>query len=330
MNSDIAMPIVHHSSSVINPPTLALLLPCLNEQEVLPQTVDALLKLCDELTLRGQIGPDSHLLIVDDGSTDNTWAVVQQLHATHGSRVQGLRLSRNFGHQHALLAGIHHCKATIMISLDADGQDDPSAIIQMVEMYHEGYDIVYGVRNSRATDTAAKRVPAKSYYRMLRWFGVNIVYNHADFRLFSRRAADALLQYTEVNLFLRGLFPQLGFRTGTVVYARQRRAAGRSKYNLPKLLALGINGITSFSTAPLRFVTVLGIFTFLLSIGLSGYALYSYVNRQALPGWASTVLPIYFMGGVQLISIGIIGEYLAKIYQETKRRPRYIVEEVLE
>jgi glycosyltransferase involved in cell wall biosynthesis len=225
---------------------------------------------------------------------------------------------------------MQHARADVVVTLDADGQDDPEAIVHMLQLYYEGYEVVYGVRASRRTDTRVKRVPAKSYYRLLRMLGIRIIYNHAEYRLVSARVLRALDEYTEVNLFLRGIFPEMGFRAGLVYYPRMKRMQGSSKYNLARLWRLAMDGITSFSTAPLRVVTVAGLLTFVLTFVLSGYALYSYLRLDTVPGWASTVLPIYFIGGVQLISIGIMGEYLAKIYMETKRRPRYLVEEQLD
>jgi len=312
------------------PALLALVLPCYNEQDTLPQMTAALLDLCDRLATQGLILPASYLLLVDDGSTDDSWATMQALHARLPQQVKALRLSRNFGQQSALLAGMQHARADVVVTLDADGQDDPEAIVHMLQLYYEGYEVVYGVRASRRTDTRVKRVPAKSYYRLLRMLGIRIIYNHAEYRLVSARVLRALDEYTEVNLFLRGIFPEMGFRAGLVYYPRMKRIQGSSKYNLARLWRLAMDGITSFSTAPLRVVTVAGLLTFVLTFVLSGYALYSYLRLDTVPGWASTVLPIYFIGGVQLISIGIMGEYLAKIYMETKRRPRYLVEEQLD
>ncbi|MBX3101509.1 MAG: glycosyltransferase family 2 protein [Bacteroidetes bacterium] len=312
-------------------PLLAIVIPCLNEQEVLPHTAAHLLETLEALAASGHIAPESFLLVVDDGSTDDTWPLLRTLHTKHPRQVRALRLSRNFGHQPALLAGMQAAARTadVVITLDADLQDDTRILQQMLNHYHNGCDIVYGVRNSRAEDSLGKRLPARLYYRFLRLAGVNIIFDHGDFRLVSRKALRALGSYREVNLFLRGIFPAMGFQSATVHYSRQARQAGRSKYSLRKLAALGLSGITAFSTVPLRLVTLLGLLTFLVSLGLSGYALWSYFTRQAVPGWASTVLSTYLIGGVQLLSIGIIGEYLARIYQEVKDRPRYIVDEEL-
>lgn len=317
---------------MVPPPVLALVVPCLNEQDALPHTATHLMQSLDTLVADGVAAPDSFLLFVDDGSTDSTWPLLRTLHRDHGSRVRAMRLSRNFGHQAALLAGMQAAArhADAVITLDADLQDDTTVLADMLARYREGYAIVYGVRYSRAQDRIGKRLPARIYYRFLRLAGVNIIYDHGDFRLVSRKALQALNSYREVNLFLRGIFPAMGFRSTIVPYERQARHAGRSKYSMRKLLGLGLSGITAFSTVPLRVVTLLGLFTFIISLALSGYALWSYFTRQAVPGWASTVLSTYLIGGVQLLSVGIIGEYLARIYQEVKDRPRYLVEETLE
>lgn len=308
---------------------LAIVVPCYNEEEVFPATVARLLALLDGLAARGTVTPDSFLLFVDDGSRDRTWALVEE-HRARDSRVHGLKLSRNCGHQNALLAGLALAEADALVSIDADLQDDPDVITAMVAKYHEGCEVVYGVRGSRASDSACKRISARGYYRIMRLFGVEIVYDHADFRLLSKRVAAHLQDYAEVNMFLRAVIPLLGFRSGTVYYERAPRFAGVSKYPLRKMLAFAITGITSFSVAPLRFITLLGFLTFLFSFAMVFWVLYGkLVHGNVIPGWASSVIPIYFLGGAQLLSIGVLGEYVAKIYLETKRRPRFIVEKRL-
>lgn len=311
---------------MINLPKLAIIVPCFNEEAVLPETQVRLLQVLDRLTASRKIDSDSHLVFVDDGSRDSTWSLIEDA-ARCESRVQGLKLSRNRGHQNAVLAGLMTSMGDILITADADLQDDLEAIDQMVSAHLDGADIVYGVRKARATDTWFKRVTAESYYRLLAKFGVEIVFNHADYRLMSRRSVEALREYREVNLFLRGIIPQLGYKTAVVYYDRNERFAGESKYPLSKMLALAWQGITSFSTTPLRMITGLG---FLISGGSIAFSVWALGVRlfsdQAIPGWASTVVPIYLIGGIQLLSLGVIGEYLGKIYTETKGRPRYFVE----
>ncbi|HEY8579838.1 MAG TPA: glycosyltransferase family 2 protein [Beijerinckiaceae bacterium] len=312
------------------PPRLCVVAPCFNEQDVLPY---AALKLEDHLrrlAARGAIAPDSTILFVDDGSSDETWPIIARLNRT--SRfVRGLKLSRNRGHQNALVAGLMAAEGDIVISIDVDLQDDLAAMDAMIDAYREGADVVLGVRRARAADTAFKRASARGYYRMLRWLGANVVYDHADYRLLSRRALEALRQYGESNLFLRALVLQLGFKVATVPYDRAPRAAGVSKYPLRKMLSLAIEGVTSFTTAPLRVIAVAGFAISVISFTLGAWALYTALFTQtAVPGWASTVVPIYIICGVQMICLGVIGEYVGKIYMETKRRPRFIVEERLD
>jgi polyisoprenyl-phosphate glycosyltransferase len=308
---------------------LAIVVPCYNEEEVFPATVARLLALLDGLSASGAVLADSFLLFVDDGSRDRTWALIEQ-HAAHERRVHGLKLSRNCGHQNALLAGLALADADVLVSIDADLQDDPDVITAMVAKYHEGCEVVYGVRDSRASDSVFKRVTARGYYRTMQLFGVEIVYDHADFRLLSKRVVTHLQDYAEVNMFLRAVIPLLGFRSGIVYYERAPRFAGISKYPLRKMLGFAITGITSFSVAPLRFITLLGFLTFLFSFAMVFWVLYGkLVHDNVIPGWASSVIPIYFLGGAQLLSIGVLGEYVAKIYLEAKRRPRYIVEKQL-
>lgn len=306
---------------------LAIVVPCYNEEQMLPLTLPRLLELLTRLHERGLVSADSTLLLVDDGSKDRTWELLREASA-EDSRVQALRLSRNRGHQRALLAGLREARADAVVSIDADLQDDIEAIVEMVAAARSGADIVYGVRRQRTSDTAFKRRTAELYYRILHLFGVEVVFNHADFRLMSRRALDALEQFGESNLFLRGMVPQLGFTTTVVYYDRLERQAGESKYPLSKMLALAWEGITSFSVAPLRFITLLGLAACMVALGLGLWALWVGIfTAHAIPGWTSTVVPFAFLGGVQLLSLGVIGEYVGKIYIETKRRPPYFIAE---
>jgi glycosyltransferase involved in cell wall biosynthesis len=308
---------------------LTIVVPCYNEEEVLPTTAEALRRLLDAMTHAGRVAADSHVIFVDDGSRDRTWEIIRQLHATD-SRLRGLRLSANRGHQTALIAGLFAADGDAIVSIDADLQDDVQAIAAMVDHYLDGSDVVYGVRQSRETDTVFKRSTAESYYTLLGWLGVKIVHNHADFRLLSRRALEALKQYSEVNLFLRGIVPLIGFKSSTVHYDRAERFAGESKYPLRKMLALAADGVTSFSAFPLRLIAALGVLVSLLSVGMVVWVLWvRLMSDEAVPGWASSVIPIYFLGGIQLLSIGVLGEYVSKLYFEAKRRPRYFVQEVL-
>lgn len=309
------------------PVRLGVVVPCYNEEEVLPETARRLCDLLDDLVRRGLVQADSGIYFVDDGSRDRTWALTCEL-AARQPRVHGIKLSRNRGHQNALLAGLFNAPGDVLISVDADLQDDLNVIGEMVEHYRQGAEIVFGVRSSRTSDTLFKRATAEGYYALLRRMGVDLVFNHADYRLMSRRVIECLSEYDEVNLFLRGIVPQIGFKTATVLYERSERFAGESKYPLRKMLAFAMDGITSFSVVPLRLLTTLGLFFAGLSLFMVLYVLYgSVVLKSTIPGWASSVIPIYFLGGVQLLGMGILGEYVAKIYMETKRRPRFIVEE---
>lgn len=307
--------------------TLGIVVPCYNEQDVLRETNLRLAALLKDLASRGKTAPTSRVYYVDDGSRDGTWPLVEEL-SREQPFVRGIKLSRNRGHQNALVAGLMHAEGDVVVSVDADLQDDLGAIEAMLDAHAAGADIVYGVRKSRATDTSFKRLTAEGYYRILAAMGVEVVFNHADYRLLSRRVIEALRGFDEVNLFLRGIIPQLGFPSSIVYYARGERFAGESKYPLRKMLAFAIQGVTSFSAFPLRLITGLGIFISILSFAITLWAIgLRLFGSGAVPGWASTVVPIYFLGGIQLLCIGIIGEYLAKIYMETKRRPRYIIEE---
>lgn len=307
-------------------PRLAIVVPCHNEQEVLHDTCAALLARLDQLRGEGQVADDSYVCLVDDGSTDRTWSLIGELHAANPG-VQGLKLTRNFGHQGAVLAGMLECEADAVITIDADLQDDDACIAAMLRDYHAGHQIVLGVRADRSSDTWAKRSFAQAYYRLLRLVGIEVAVNHADCRLMSRRAVQELRQYPESNLFLRGIVPLLGLSTSTVRYARRPRAAGQTKYPARRMLSLGWEGITSFSVAPLRLVAALGFLIALASLVVTAWALtVKLVFDAAVPGWASTVVPLYFLGGVQILCLGVIGEYVGKIYLEAKRRPRYAVE----
>ena len=309
------------------PPDVTLVVPCFNEEEVLPETARRLAPLLDRLALEGRIGPGSHVCFVDDGSTDKTWDLIATL-GRSDPRFGGIRLSRNRGHQNALLAGLMSVTGDVVISLDADLQDDPGAIEAMLTAAGRGADIVYGVRSARTSDLAAKRMTAHLYYRLLRWLDVEVVFDHADYRLMTRRVVEALREYQESNLFLRALIPKLGFRAEIVPYERAERFAGESKYPLGKMLALALEGVTSFSTRPLRIITILGIITSLFALVLTTWAVSAAVVGATIPGWASTVVPIYLICGVQLLSVGVIGEYVGKIYLETKRRPRFHIADV--
>jgi glycosyltransferase involved in cell wall biosynthesis len=267
------------------------------------------------------------VLFVDDGSTDRTWTLIEALARANPGRIAGLRLARNVGHQHALLAGLSTAPGDVLISLDADLQDDLAVIPQMLDYYLQGHDIVYGVRGLRPTDTRLKRMTAAGFYGLMRRLGVDVIDNHADFRLMSRRAIEMLRQYGEVNLFLRGIVRLIGLRSAQVFYDRGERAAGSTKYSLSRMSALALDGITSFSAVPLRVISILGLLTSLFALAVSIWVLVVALTKpSAVPGWASTVLPITFIGGVQILSIGVLGEYIGKIYMETKRRPRFIVD----
>jgi polyisoprenyl-phosphate glycosyltransferase len=311
------------------PPTLSIVIPCYNEEEVLPETADQIAAVLHRLISTRMVGADSHVIWVDDGSRDRTWPIIEELYRK-SSLMRGLKLSRNRGHQNALLAGLLSATGDIVVSIDADLQDDPELIAEMVQANAAGADIVLGVRKSRATDSAFKRSTAELYYRSLRWMNIEIVHNHGDYRLLSRRAIEALRQYEESNLFLRALVMQLGFKSVVVSYERAPRFAGQSKYPLRKMIALALEGVTAFSTMPLRFITLLGFIVSSASFLLGAWALFvAFFAPDVVPGWASTVIPIYLVCGVQLICLGIMGEYIGRIYHETKRRPRYTIEATL-
>lgn len=306
---------------------LDIVVPCFNEQEVLRAIHERLTGQMARMREAGQIAGSSRIYYVDDGSTDDTWKIIGAL-SEAAKEVTGLRLSRNFGHQNAVMAGLLTASGDALISIDADLQDDVAVIPEMVEQFQAGHDIVYGVRRRRTTDTALKRGSAVLYYRILKLLGVQVVYNHADYRLMSRKAVDCLKQFSEVNLFLRGIVPLLGFHTCAVEYDRKERLAGDTKYNLRRMFSLALNGITSFSPAPLRMVAALGFIVFLFTIGMTCWVFWiRFFTDGVVPGWASSVIPIYFLGGIQLLCLGILGEYVSKLYLETKRRPRYFIAE---
>ena len=310
------------------PPVLAIVVPCYNEREVLPITCKLFKAELDDLTAKGKVAPGSHVLFVNDGSSDETWGIIRDLAASDPA-FRGLSLSRNRGHQNALLCGLmearRHADATI--SIDCDGQDDIATMEAMVDAYLDGCDIVYGVRSSRETDTFFKRFSAQSFYKLLEHMGVECVYNHADYRLMSSRALDALSEFHEVNLFLRGMVPLVGFKSTSVYYERHERMAGSSHYPLSKMLALAMNGITSLSVKPIRIITALGVLV--CTLGLIGaiWAIVTAILGHGVHGWASTIVIVCLMGGAQILSLGVIGEYVGKIYLESKHRPRWIVSE---
>lgn len=306
-------------------PTLSIVVPCYNEQPVIEESARRLLAVLDGLMEAERISPGSFIYFVDDGSTDGTWALIAELHQSN-PRIKGLRLARNVGHQNALLAGLLGVRERVdcAVSIDADLQHDEQAISSFLEKYREGADIVYGVRQDRFTDGQLKRSTALGFYNLMRIMGVKIVKNHADYRLASRKALDAVSEYKEFNLFLRGVFVDVGLRSATVPFRVRERFAGRSKYSPVKMISFALDGITSFSVVPLRFVTFIGLAIFLLSCLMTVFILVSVARNRTVPGWASTVIPIYFIGGVQVMLMGLIGEYIGKIYQEVKARPRFI------
>ena len=309
---------------------LYLVIPCYNEEEVLPETSKRLKEKYTALMNQGKIDTDSKIVFVNDGSKDRTWEMIRELHES-APVFRGICLSRNKGHQNALMAGLMTVKSECdaAISMDADLQDDINAIDEMVDRYLEGYEVVYGVRSSRKKDTFFKRTTAQGFYKVMRAMGVETVYNHADYRLMSRRALEALSEFDEVNLFLRGIVPLVGFKSTEVTYERGERFAGESKYPLKKMLAFATEGITSMSIKPIRLITTLGFLVFLFSIGVLIYSIIRKFTGYTVPGWAFLAVSIWALGGVQLLAIGVIGEYIGKIYLETKHRPKFIVAEYL-
>ena len=310
---------------------LYLVIPCYNEEEVLPETSRRLLVKMNSMMDDGLISRMSRIMFVDDGSKDRTWEIISSLHAQNPI-FSGVKLSRNKGHQNALLAGLMTAKdkADMAISLDADLQDDVDVIDKMVEKYNEGCDVVYGVRSARKTDTFFKKFTALAFYKIMLLMGVEIVYNHADYRLMSKRALEGLSGFKEVNLFLRGIVPLIGYKSDTVEYERHERFAGESKYPLKKMLSFATDGITSFSIKPIRMITACGFLIFIISVIMLIYFLVIHFLGRTVHGWTSTIVSIWAIGGLQLLAIGIVGEYIGKIYLETKERPKYIIETVLD
>ena len=311
------------------PGKLAIVVPCYNEQEVLPQSLPVLKKILQQLQSQQQISADSQIVFVDDGSQDQTWSLISQFSQTNAN-VAGIKLSRNFGHQNALLAGLSTVSdADFIVTIDSDLQDDPQVIAQMVQQYYAGAEVVYGVRNNRDSDSRFKRTTAEGFYKFMNFLGVKLVPDSADFRLLSQRAAQVLLDYPERNLFLRGLVPLVGFPSAKVYYRRQPRAAGVSKYPLLKMLHLALDGITSFSVAPIKLIMGLGLVIVAVSLFLLIYTIIQKIRGDVVSGWSSLMISIWGLGGIQLICISVIGEYIAKIFNEVKRRPRFTIEKNL-
>lgn len=309
---------------------LYLVIPCYNEEEVLADTAGKLDKKMKELMAEGLIDVKSRIIFVNDGSMDLTWKIIEDLH-NKDTLFGGINLTRNRGHQNALLAGLMTVKddADIVISLDADLQDDINVFEEMLRKNNEGYDVIYGVRNDRKKDSFFKRHTAQMFYKLTNKLGGDLIYNHADFRLMSRRALEGLAQFEEVNLFLRGIVPLIGYPSTIVEYERKERLAGKSKYPLKKMMSFAIEGITSLSIKPMRFVTGMGIFVFLVSIAMMIYAFVSYFTGRVVAGWTSILISVWAIGGIVLLGLGIVGSYIGKIYLETKKRPRYIVEKYI-
>jgi len=308
-------------------PTVYFVIPCYNEEEVLHETVKRLSAKLEAMQKSGLADDRSRMLLVDDGSRDKTWSIISELN-TQNAYVEGVKLAHNRGHQNALIAGLEtamkYCDCAI--SLDADLQDDTEVLDEFVRKYTEGCDVVYGVRNKRETDSVFKRTTAQGFYKVMKVLGVDIVFNHADYRLLSRRALEALAEYKEVNIFLRGIVPLIGYRSDYVYYDRHERFAGESKYPLKKMISFALDGITSFSVKPLKLISNLGILISILSVFGLLYALISYFTGNAVSGWTATVCSIWLLGGLQMLSLGVVGGYIGKIYSEVKRRPRYRIE----
>lgn len=311
-------------------PVLFLVLPCYNEEEVLESSIKELSELIRKMVEGSILSDGSRMLFVNDGSKDKTWSIIQQNHETN-PYVCGVNLACNVGHQNAIMAGMEVARAyaDVVITLDADIQDDPTKIPEMLEKYQQGCDIVFGVKNERKADSLFKRLTAKGFYKLMHGLGVKSIYNHADFRLLSKRALDQLNQYQERNLFLRGVIPLMGYKQDTVYEDLRPRKAGSSKYTLSKMLNLAIDGVTSFSTKPLRFLTVLGVVFVLIALLMFIHILITLVSGKAVAGWSSMMLSMWFIGGCLMIGLGIVGEYIGKIYIEVKQRPRYNIERTL-
>ncbi len=313
------------------PCLLAIVVPCFNEEDVLPLSIPKLLGQLEEMIGSGRCSEESYVVFVDDGSRDTTWALIDQSVKAHQGKIRGVRLARNVGHQAALLAGLNYVdgRCDAAISIDADLQDDITAMARMVDEFRQGAELVLGVRDSRDVDTWFKRNTALGFYRLLRLMGVELVENHADFRLMSSMALQNLGQFSEHHLFLRGLVPMLHQRIATVTYDRSERAAGETKYPTRKMLSLAWNGITSLSVQPLRFISALGFLVFLATLCMLTYAIASVLSGSVIPGWASVVIPLYLLGGLLMISIGMVGEYIAKLFLEVKNRPRFFIDTVI-
>lgn len=311
-------------------PILAVVVPCYKEEPVLAETTRRLTAILQEMMDTKEISDLSRIVYVNDGSSDQTWPIIAELHATN-PLVSGINLAHNVGHQNALMAGLGTAveKADLLVTIDADLQDDPEAIKTMVRMAGEGKDIVYGVRAGRKSDSWFKRTTAQGFYRFMAWLGVQLVYNHADYRLMSKRATRQLLSYRERNLFLRGIVPQLGYQTDCVYFDRTERMAGESKYPLGKMLSFAWDGITSFSVKPMRMLLHVGFIFLIISLGIAIWALYNYCIGHVVQGWTSLILSVWFCSGCMLIGMGLLGEYIGKIYTEVKDRPRYNIEQVL-
>lgn len=311
---------------------LAIVVPCYNEEEVLKIASKALREVLDDLVAKNKIDKSSFILFVNDGSKDRTWELIEEEHDLYPDQVCGVKLAGNVGHQFALTAGLLTAmeRSDVTVSIDADLQDDVAVIEEMIDKFHEGSDIVYGVRRERKTDTFFKRTTAQAFYKLMAMMGVKTIYNHADFRLMSKRAVEQFSQYKETNLFLRGMMPLIGYQTDSVYYDRKERVAGESKYPLKKMLALAFNGISSFSVKPISMIMGLGVFIIICSILAAIYALISYFTGRVVQGWTSLILSIWFLGGLQLLAVGMVGQYIGKIYMEVKQRPRYNIEKILE
>lgn len=309
---------------------LIIVSPCYNEEAILRYSADTLTSFLKRVIALGKIAPSSRILYVNDGSRDRTWSLIEELHKDN-SFVEGLSLAKNVGSELAVMAGMMAARerADIVVTIDADLQDDVEAIEEMINHYLEGCDIVYGVKTSREADPWLKRITAEGFYRLQQNMGINVIFNHTNFRLMSKRALEALSEYSERNLYLRGIIPQLGFRSAEVEDVIRERTAGESKYNYTKLLLLAVDGITSFSTKPISFIVGMGLFSLLISIVMAIYVLVSYVEHLSVPGWASLMLSLWFIGSMLLLSIGVVGQYIGKIYIEVKARPRYHIDQYL-
>ena len=311
-------------------PKLIIVSPCYNEEAILRYSADTLTSFLKRVIALGKIAPSSRILYVNDGSRDQTWSLIEELHKDN-SFVEGLSLAKNVGSELAVMAGMMAARerADVVVTIDADLQDDVEAIEEMINHYLEGCDIVYGVKTSREADPWLKRITAEGFYRLQQNMGINVIFNHTNFRLMSKRALEALSEYSERNLYLRGIIPQLGFRSAEVEDVIRERTAGESKYNYTKLLLLAVDGITSFSTKPISFIVGMGLFSLLISIVMAIYVLVSYVEHLSVPGWASLMLSLWFIGSMLLLSIGVVGQYIGKIYIEVKSRPRYHIDQYL-